>query len=480
MKATLKCIFFLLFIGLTLNSLAQYNPKNVCDIKDGRIYFKLDRRWTNKQKKEVSTLFSLDSSLIEKALEGKPSITAGGIVWQVKKISNEIVELSKALDDKPVKFKKNDVLMLDEKFLNIPAFFPKETANYGVNKFTPDNVFHYSDGEALFYLPGKTNAKQIILSGSFNNWSTSQISMQRSSTGWFVKLKLPPGKYQYKYIVDGNWIPDQYNQMKQDDLNGGFNSVVFCYNYTFKLKGYTSSHEAYVAGSFNNWNKDELKMIVHDGGWILPLFLRPGTHAYKFILDNKWMTDPANKVIRMDKDGNKNSFLGIGDTIVFKLKGYTTAKNVILSGDFNGWNEGELVMDKTAWGWEMPYALGAGNYQYKYIVDGKWITDPSNPITMGPEDHINSWIAFKANHTFLLSQFLNAKKVILAGNFNGWSEDAYQMKKKAGIWTFPIYLAPGKYTYKFIVDGKWITDPGNELWEENEVGTGNSVLWIEP
>jgi hypothetical protein len=54
------------------------------------------------------------------------------------------------------------------------------------------------------------------------------------------------------------------------------------------------------------------------------------------------------------------------------------------------------------------------------------------------------------------------------------------MIKKAGAWIFPIYLKPGKYTYKFIVDQKWILDPANDLWEDNEYGTGNSVLWIEP
>jgi hypothetical protein len=30
------------------------------------------------------------------------------------------------------------------------------------------------------------------------------------------------------------------------------------------------------------------------------------------------------------------------------------------------------------------------------------------------------------------------------------------------------------------VDGKWMIDPANDLWEDNEFGTGNSVLWIEP
>jgi hypothetical protein len=33
--------------------------------------------------------------------------------------------------------------------------------------------------------------------------------------------------------------------------------------------------------------------------------------------------------------------------------------------------------------------------------------------------------------------------------------------------------------YKFIVDGKWILDPGNKLWEQNAENTGNSILWID-
>ena len=54
------------------------------------------------------------------------------------------------------------------------------------------------------------------------------------------------------------------------------------------------------------------------------------------------------------------------------------------------------------------------------------------------------------------------------------------MKKENGKWIFPIFLKPGKYTYKFIVDGTWILDPENKLFEQNEYNTNNSVLWIEP
>ena len=52
------------------------------------------------------------------------------------------------------------------------------------------------------------------------------------------------------------------------------------------------------------------------------------------------------------------------------------------------------------------------------------------------------------------------------------------MKKEGDAWIFPVHLSVGKHLYKFIVDDKWMNDPGNPLWEQNEYGTGNSIIWI--
>ena len=54
------------------------------------------------------------------------------------------------------------------------------------------------------------------------------------------------------------------------------------------------------------------------------------------------------------------------------------------------------------------------------------------------------------------------------------------MVRKGNTWTLPVYLKPGKHLYKFIIDGKWTEDPANDKWEMNDMGTKNSILWIEP
>ncbi|MCK5245797.1 hypothetical protein KAJ02_02670 [Candidatus Bipolaricaulota bacterium] len=50
---------------------------------------------------------------------------------------------------------------------------------------------------------------------------------------------------------------------------------------------------------------------------------------------------------------------------------------------------------------------------------------------------------------------LNAKNVAVVGNFNAWEGTALSDSDGDGIWTASISLAPGRYEYAFIIDGRW-------------------------
>lgn len=459
---------------------AQYDPARVCRLDDGKLIFTIDKQWSASQLKEVSTIFDLDSALIAGAFSGKTSLVSRGVAWTIRKTGTTRYELVKSTLTPGQQYNQNEVILVDDIMLKIAASVLRESQPYGINRLTFNSVIQAGNNRIRFFLPGRQNARNIYLSGSFNNWSTMQTPMQKSDSGWSVTLRLAPGKYTYKYIVDGKWSPDPYNKLTENDTYGSSNSVFFCYNYRFVLKGHSTARNVTVAGSFNNWRTNELNMIPFRGAWVLSAYIREGTHAYKFIVDNNWINDPACKVNRPDGRGNVNSFMSIGDTMIFKLNGYQDAEKIVLSGNFNGWNQGELFMTRIRNGWELPYVLGPGNYEYKYIVDGKWMIDPTNPSTTGSGDFTNSFLAVKPNYTFTLKGFSEAREICVSGNFNGWSRSGYRMTRRDGIWSFSLCLQPGKYTYKFVVDGKWIMDPANELWEDNEYGTGNSVLWIEP
>lgn len=56
------------------------------------------------------------------------------------------------------------------------------------------------------------NAKQVYLVGDFNNWDVTATPMKRDEKGTFyVIVELSPGRHEYKFYVDGQWIADPYN-----------------------------------------------------------------------------------------------------------------------------------------------------------------------------------------------------------------------------------------------------------------------------
>jgi chromosome partitioning protein len=71
-------------------------------------------------------------------------------------------------------------------------------------------------------------------------------------------------------------------------------------------------------------------------------------------------------------------------------------------------------------------------------------------------------------------------RVCLAGDFNDWVPDSGVVLEhhEDGSWTKFCALGPGRYEYKFVVDGHWIRDPLNRLEAPSVIGTTNSVLEI--
>ncbi|MBL7156778.1 MAG: AAA family ATPase [Candidatus Omnitrophica bacterium] len=73
-----------------------------------------------------------------------------------------------------------------------------------------------------------------------------------------------------------------------------------------------------------------------------------------------------------------------------------------------------------------------------------------------------------------------AKEVYIVGDFNNWKMDTSNLleRKKNGDWEKSFYLLPGKYRYKFVVDGLWFWDPQNTEKEPNPYGDFDSVFQI--
>ncbi|ASU34315.1 hypothetical protein [Mucilaginibacter xinganensis] len=463
---------------LSSMKLAVAQNQNILFVDRDHLILQLDLKSPGKQLDSILKIAGLSNSSTGKVLKGDfTEISKDG--WNMTERKGNVIRFDRSLTD----LNYNPQSTPYEVTTRLPNFEGRSgypaPVEYGVNRYAKMTVFGLSSGLTRFILPGYTRARRVFLSGSFNNWSTLRGAMRKVGGGWIIDVKLEAGVYEYKYIVDGRWTTDPNNLLRVDDGAGNTNSVFFKYNYTLKLPGYSSARKVVVAGDFNKWNEDELVLEKRGSAWEKQLYLSDGRHVYHFLVDGRWIADPANPNKLKDEGGNASSVLNLGEKIVFKLNGYKNARKLFLAGDFNDWKPDEISLNKTIDGWMVKLTLPAGDYQYKFIVDGNWITDPANPHYAFENGERNSFVAAKPNYTFKLKGYPGEKNITLNGNFNNWDENGYTMAHQGDEWVINFYLKPGKYLYKFKVGDKLILDPGNKLWERNEYNTGNSVLWIE-
>jgi hypothetical protein len=85
------------------------------------------------------------------------------------------------------------------------------------------------------------------------------------------------------------------------------------------------------------------------------------------------------------------------------------------------------------------------------------------------------------NEVIFAAKFDNARNVQIAGDFNNWSPVQTPMKSagRAGDWKTQVALRPGRYRYRFVVDGRWTTDPANTYVESNQFGELNNVVEVD-
>ncbi|MEJ5257178.1 MAG: glycoside hydrolase family 13 [Fervidobacterium sp.] len=237
---------------------------------------------------------------------------------------------------------------------------------YILNEKRQNTIFVDVDGYVVIRYYNK-DAKQPFIAGTFNNWKADDTALYFIEDGWWeAVLELQPGIYEYKFVVDGNWIVDPNAFAFVDDGFGGQNGVFEVVREGGKLivrapagavsesaekpeKPQTTetrvtkveqtkhqvlkpglsivdgkvmfvakkdnAQEAYLAGTFNGWNPRGQKMQLIDGYWVTTLALQPGIHKYKFVFviggNDVWEEDPYAPGYEPDGYGGKNGVFNL-------------------------------------------------------------------------------------------------------------------------------------------------------------------------
>jgi hypothetical protein len=466
----------------SLNATAQ-PIKNGITIGNGKAFLSLNRGIEPIELQGIVKHYELGNLPVEDWVQGKSFEKVNHYGWKIEQQTEDWLILSKPIEA------MGDLTQLEKKILVAGGHWPGAELypvgpfrrEFGYNRLRQSGAIVIHENKANIFLSGYKNAGLVRLAGSFTNWEDGALAMTKSAGGWFISVNLEPGKHLYKFIADGQWLLHNDNLLKENDGQGNTNSVLFIPNHVFRLTGFQKAAKVYVSGSFNGWAPADALMQKTTDGWQLPVYLPEGTHTYRFVADRNWMADPANIDKVVNEFGEFNSVVRIGKPYIFRLDGFENAREVILVGSFNKWNAGELKLEKREGGWEIPYTIGAGNHEYYYLVDGDRIgpKPPAGDAITKNRRPLNFNTVIAPNYTFILKGYKDAQSVCISGSFNHWSENGFPMAFENGVWKLHLNLPKGKQTYKLVVDGKWILDPGNSLWEQNEFRTKNSVLWIE-
>lgn len=72
-----------------------------------------------------------------------------------------------------------------------------------------------------------SDAREVFVAGSFNGWSPTGTPMLTLGDGrWVKELVLPPGRHEYRLIVDGQWVDDPKAREFVPNSHGGRNALL--------------------------------------------------------------------------------------------------------------------------------------------------------------------------------------------------------------------------------------------------------------
>ncbi|HXR05383.1 MAG TPA: glycogen-binding domain-containing protein [Verrucomicrobiae bacterium] len=92
----------------------------------------------------------------------------------------------------------------------------------------PAGRFGSAAAREVAFILNNPGAESVYLCGDFNEWFPVGLPMISRADGrlWEKRLLLPPGRYEYKFVVDGVWMhnPDAGENVR--NAFGSLNSVV--------------------------------------------------------------------------------------------------------------------------------------------------------------------------------------------------------------------------------------------------------------
>ena len=91
----------------------------------------------------------------------------------------------------------------------------------------PREIIEDEEGIPVVFTYADSQAKTVCLTGSFNQWAPQAHCMKKEKSIWKLSLSLPPGRYQYLFLIDDQvWKLDPGATLMEENGFGSKNSIL--------------------------------------------------------------------------------------------------------------------------------------------------------------------------------------------------------------------------------------------------------------
>ncbi len=104
----------------------------------------------------------------------------------------------------------------------------KTTAKKPAAKAASKRTAKKPAAKAVVFTVHAEKGKTVCLAGDFNDWNPTakKMAFKARAGVYTANVRLAPGTYQYKFVIDGAWCADPENVNAVPNDQGTFNSLI--------------------------------------------------------------------------------------------------------------------------------------------------------------------------------------------------------------------------------------------------------------
>lgn len=146
---------------------------------------------------------------------------------------------------------------------------------------------------------------------------------------------------------------------------------------------------------------------------------------------------------------------------IFRWPRHVPCESVAVKGSFDGWTH-EFPLERLGPGkdWSCGLMLPPGRVHFKYVVDGRFVTSPSEPvINESCGTYNNLRLVYPSAHFSWPTALLGGSDIAVVGEWDYWQRPLQLLptgtsRGKSSKHTLDCCLPPGNFNFHYVVDGE--------------------------